>query len=128
MSASWYMCSEHQHNHDHFVRCNECSCFESLKLLLEHNAVVMVEYLFDDGTLRAAHTLLDHLKQWRERLAELAREILSLDEQANLGLSGDCVLDFHAQQVNKMLRSHGVDSGERLRSPHRDDRLKDSLE
>ena len=93
--------------------CSNCPCTDSVKLLLEFRCSLSEEDvrlgLENLDTPSIAHTLLDHIRHWRTKLAEIAyvylpgkeRELLVFTEEAT-------VLDAIAPEVIRKLESHGV--------------------
>lgn len=111
----------------HLKPCNNCSCTRSLGILLDYQGPLLVDRMqWYCHSWKAMHTVLTHIKYWREKLAVLARVELAPGDQASLGLDTDSVLDGYASRVNMLLHSRGIDSAIRLGLNYSDDRLKTS--
>ncbi|KAI8635327.1 hypothetical protein F5Y19DRAFT_407376 [Xylariaceae sp. FL1651] len=66
-----------------FVMCDDCNCSESLEVLLDHNYFLssrkiseILRFVGRSYPTKVAYVLLQHLKQWRERLWGLLAEHL----------------------------------------------------
>lgn len=105
------ICAERIDDYSSFGKlCSGCSCTESVRLLLEFGCYIDTRYLWKedwafpwrdpDKYIRArpctSWVVLDHIKEWRLKLAELARARLSHATRHRIGavdnvLVWDCV-------------------------------------
>lgn len=121
--SSHYICKSRPYGTT--TLCEDCICSDSLQLLLDYGREIDLQgILWDKSSLRAIHSLLSHIKHWREALKELARSELSFDEQKDLGLHKDSILDHDADKVIRHLESRGVFPYQRLNLVYGDDRLR----
>jgi hypothetical protein len=103
---------------------DECICSRSLQILLECRSYLGItflpRYMLEQHAkvpLRNIHMVINHVKESRNRLAELARSELPLDEQADLGLDANSLLDHQVDVVVAFLESHGISLYQRLGLP-----------
>ncbi|KAK8084397.1 hypothetical protein PG997_005668 [Apiospora hydei] len=100
---------------DSASECTQCSCCDSLMMLLEAGALVcfsdleMVSWAKPRLSLRAWRHFIGQLKDQREYLKTLAlRSTWAVEDYLGI-LHSDQVIDLHASAVYKRLRSHGIE-------------------
>ncbi|XDG07748.1 hypothetical protein ABKA04_007363 [Annulohypoxylon sp. FPYF3050] len=78
------------------------------------------------GSLNVVHTLLSHVKLWRQILIQLAEKELLVDEPQRIGLYDSFVLDHSASRVIQKLESRGVIPSKEFQLSQDDYRLSSS--
>ena len=96
-----------------FKRCSNCPCTKAVELLLDFGCFLDAEEV--DFALEkidsppVAYVLMEHIRRWRLRLAEMAYAYLTESERGHLGITHDSgVLDTIAPDVIHKLESKGV--------------------
>ena len=104
--------------------CQDCPCADAFQMLMDAGCDVSINKLaLSDFSARAVYTYLSHIKQWREKLEDLAMSALSDVEQTQLGFDRDSVLDFNAGETRKSLECRGIFPFERFGLTRGDSRL-----
>ena len=108
------MTGEHCSMSNRFPECTQCSCSDTLAMLLGAVQVVTIKDLSHDVdrctiSTRGWRLFISELRASRQRLKELAsRHIWAVQEYSDY-LCSDQTLDLHAQAVYKGLISHGIE-------------------
>ncbi|OTA58806.1 hypothetical protein K449DRAFT_436298 [Hypoxylon sp. EC38] len=76
-----------------------------------------------DASYKAVHTLLSHIKYWREKLIQLAESHLRVDEKRQIDLSNSLVLDSLAPNIIQNLEAKGISPFSELQLNPNDYRL-----
>ncbi|KAI2464376.1 hypothetical protein F4781DRAFT_73292 [Annulohypoxylon bovei var. microspora] len=90
--------------------CKDCPCAESTKVLLDFRCRLTESHLqsIDEYSTAVNYNLLGHVKVWRERLMNLAKRELRMDEKRHIGLCDLFVLDQTAPEVIRTLETRGI--------------------
>ncbi|RYC56072.1 hypothetical protein CHU98_g10137 [Xylaria longipes] len=105
-----YLCKE-----EPWRFCNDCSCSESLEILLKHSCALTsqdISHIFEHKgsiSMKARHAVLRHLNLWRRRLRECQWLYQSVSPRDQLTVHEPSLLDYEAPQVVQSLQSTGFD-------------------
>ncbi|KAI8946572.1 hypothetical protein F4801DRAFT_593242 [Xylaria longipes] len=105
-----YLCKE-----EPWRFCNDCSCSESLEILLKHSCALTsqdISHIFEHKgsiSMKARHAVLRHLNLWRRRLRECQWLYQSVSPRDQLTVHEPSLLDYEAPQVVQSLQSTGLD-------------------
>ncbi|KAI1208506.1 uncharacterized protein F4807DRAFT_431554 [Annulohypoxylon truncatum] len=90
--------------------CQNCPCFESTEILLKcHSRLPNIMKLgLPCATTKVVYTILNHIKEWRQQLKDLAKRELSSAEKSQFSLYDSSVLDHSACDVIRRLEARGI--------------------
>lgn len=94
-------------------KCSRCKCADCALILLKADCSVPYSTFLDDITLsrsseRCRRRYIAYLANRRERLKQLALQLLTDSEAQRLGLRDARMLDFHAEETVKLIQQQGV--------------------
>ncbi|KAI0554556.1 hypothetical protein F4679DRAFT_526522 [Xylaria curta] len=95
--------------------CSDCSCSESVKILLKHGCALTrqdIGRVFEGrmlNSMKTRHAVAQHLKLWRQKLQECLRLYLSVGPQDESTADEPNLLDHEAPHAVQTLQSIGID-------------------
>ncbi|KAI1745155.1 hypothetical protein F4680DRAFT_404447 [Xylaria scruposa] len=93
--------------------CSDCSCSESAEILLNHGCALTsqdISRIFKTPvSMNTRHTILQHLRLWRQKLQECLRLYQSVGPQDELTADDPNILDHEAPHAVQTLQSIGID-------------------
>ncbi|KAK1765205.1 hypothetical protein QBC33DRAFT_174909 [Phialemonium atrogriseum] len=93
-------------------KCSRCNCADCALILLKADCSVPYDrfwgIILSRSSERCERRYIAHLANRRERLKQLALELLTDSEAQRLGLRDTRMLDFHAEETVKLIQQQGV--------------------